>query len=541
MRQLNLPSYLFLCIISVLSSCAQVGSQAVVKEDYNSPRIHPQRNVEDADFVATSPIAERKSPHILEKISFSDSETIRETERPFFELISAESTEFAWDEVDQASYLHESTADRIPPAPFSNAGHAVGLSKSHGSTISLSDLEQMALENNPTLAQLSAVVSKAQGIRKQVGLYPNPVIGYSGDEMGNDGASGQQGGFISQTIVTGDKLRLNRAVASQDIQALSWDYEAQLYRVQNDVRLRFYEALGAQRRVKLALELKKVAEEGLKAAVQLLEARQTARPDVLQAQVQLNEVLIILQNAQFDYEAAWKQLASVIGNPDLAPARLEGTLEEKGDEAFTWEGTYRRLLDSSPELQAAYFRAQRARFMIQRQEAQPTPNLLTQFAVAKDNSTGDTITSVQVGIPLPLFNRNQGNIDIARSEYHRAVRDSERLELSLRNRLAVVFRNYQKSRQQVERYSSNILPIAEENLKLTDDGYRQGEFDFLRVLTARRTYFETNLAFVQSLTGLRLAEVQISGLLLTGGLDDVSDISEGSGGVDQRDQALSGQ
>ena len=409
-------------------------------------------------------------------------------------------------------------------------------------SLTLNDLKQIAQENNPTLQQLAAVVDKARGIRQQVGLYPNPVIAYSGQEMGDDGTAGQQGGFVSQTIVTGDKLRLNRAVAAWDIEGLSWEYQAQKSRVLNDIRLQFYAVLGAQRRVSMGKKLQKVGEDGVKTAQALFEAKQGARPDVLQAQLDLYPVRIILQNARYDYEAAWRQLASLLGQPELKPARLTGTLEEDPKE-WDWESTYQRLLEASPELQVANTRIRRAQALIRRQEAQRIPNLLAQVGVAHDNASGDEVASVVLGIPLPLFNRNQGNIRAACAEYSRSVQDVNRLKLGLRNRLAVVFRDYQQADYQVERYTKDILLIARENLNLTEEGYKQGEFDFLRLLTARRTYYETSLRYVDSLIELRQAEVLLSGLLLTGGLDNVRNISpgadDGAGGL--RGMALSGQ
>ena len=82
--------------------------------------------------------------------------------------------------------------------------------------LSQSDLEQMALHGNPTLAQAAANVEAAQGRALQSGLYPNPTVGYNGEQIGGRGSSGrptageQQGLFIDQTIVTAGKLRLNR-------------------------------------------------------------------------------------------------------------------------------------------------------------------------------------------------------------------------------------------------------------------------------------------------------------------------------------------
>jgi outer membrane protein, heavy metal efflux system len=409
----------------------------------------------------------------------------------------------------------------------------------HGLT--LAELEQMAFESNPSLMQLAAVVDKARGIHEQVGLYPNPSVGYSASEIGNEGRAGQQGGYIGQTIVTAGKLRLNRDVASWNIQELSWEYQAQRLRVQNDVRRRYYDVIGVERRIKIAADLLKVAETGAKIAEQLFKAKQASKADVLQAQIDLNHVRIIQQNAQIAYAAYWRRLTAVLGRPRMSRQTLAGTLS--GDvPSWEWEPAWEKLVGSSPQLQAARSRVQRARMEIQRQEAQPIPNLNTQLAVQQDANSGYTIAGVQIGVPLPVFNRNQGNIRVAQAEYQRTFRDVQRLELQLRDALATAFRNFQQAKYQVARYEKGILDNARESLKLTEQSYEARQVSFLRVLTARRTYFEANLQYVQALIALRQASVVIDGYVLTGGLTDVPDIaSRPFSGLGQRGQALSGQ
>ena len=118
----------------------------------------------------------------------------------------------------------------------------------------------------------------------------------------------------------------------------------------------------------------------------------------------------------------------------------------------------------------------------------------------------------------------------------------QRLELQLRDRLATAFRNFQQAKYQVDQYEKNILSNAEESRKLTEAVYKAGQVNFLRVLTARRTYFEANLRYVDALIFLRKASVIIDGFVLTGGLTDVPDIgSRALNGLGQRGQALSGQ
>lgn len=102
--------------------------------------------------------------------------------------------------------------------------------------LTLDDLEEIALESNPTSVQARMAVQAARGGYIQAGLYPNPAIGYAGDDMGIEGTSGQQGAVFSQEIVTSRKLRLGRTVASHEIQEARHAWEAQRRRVLNDVR-----------------------------------------------------------------------------------------------------------------------------------------------------------------------------------------------------------------------------------------------------------------------------------------------------------------
>jgi cobalt-zinc-cadmium efflux system outer membrane protein len=127
--------------------------------------------------------------------------------------------------------------------------------------------------------------------------------------------------------------------------------------------------------------------------------------------------------------------------------------------------------------------------------------------------------SIAVGVPLQIFDRNQGNIAKAHAELAAARREVRRVELSLQDRLAEVFRQYVNARKQAAQYKTRILPDAQSSLELIREGYQQGEFGYLELLTAQRTYFRVNLAHLESLRRLWTGAVQIEGLLLTGALE----------------------
>src|ERR1700737_1969170 len=83
-------------------------------------------------------------------------------------------------------------------------------------TITLEELQQMALQNNPTFAQSVANIQAAEGRKKQSGLYPNPTVGYQGEQIrGGSFHGGEQGFFVQQDIVLGGKLGLNRKILAQ--------------------------------------------------------------------------------------------------------------------------------------------------------------------------------------------------------------------------------------------------------------------------------------------------------------------------------------
>ena len=61
---------------------------------------------------------------------------------------------------------------------------------------------------------------------------------------------------------------------------------------------------------------------------------------------------------------------------------------------------------------------------------------------------------------------------------------------------------------------------------MSERAFSAGKFDFLQVLIVRRTFFEANLSYVQSLADLAQVHAQIDGLLLTGGMDQPTDFHD---------------
>ena len=271
----------------------------------------------------------------------------------------------------------------------------------------------------------------------------------------------------------------------------------------------------AQRQIDLTNNLVTISRQGASAVEALLRAKEASRADILQAQLEVENANVLARNAQNRHTAAWRQLSAVVGNPLLPVQPLAGDAFAAPQE-IDFDETLSHLQSTSPEIAAAMTDVSRARAVLDRAHAEPIPNVTLEGMVnVIDNGIGGKPDGeIGVSFPLPLFNRNQGAILQAQQEVIAAERALQRVELNLQTRLAPTFERYANARNQVQRYREAILPAAQETLDLTRRMYEAGETNFLALLTAQRTYSQTNLNYLESLRELRIAEVEIEGLLL---------------------------
>jgi cobalt-zinc-cadmium efflux system outer membrane protein len=390
--------------------------------------------------------------------------------------------------------------------------------------LSLAELEQMALSANPSVRRLEALVAAARANTVQVGLYPNPSVGYQGQQLGSDGLAEQHGVLFSQEIVRGGKLGLNRAVADRERMQREQQLVAQQQRVLTDIRIAFYQVLLAQRQIELTQDLTRIDIEGMNAADQLFRAEEVGRADVLQSQLETENARILHENARNQYNAAWQSLSAILGDPTFPPQPLTGELTAPPRE-LTFDDALAQLQMLSPEVATAALEVERASLAMRRAQVEPVPNLNVEGLVNwQDNGIGGRPDGgLTLSLPIPFFDKNQGAISRAAHEAAAAREALAQLNLALQNRLAPIYEQFANATNQVKRYEETILPIAKESLELTRQTYSAGETNYTTLLTAQRTYSQTQLNYLEALGMLRLAEVQIDGLLLSGSLDNSPD------------------
>jgi cobalt-zinc-cadmium efflux system outer membrane protein len=384
------------------------------------------------------------------------------------------------------------------------------------SALTLADLQNLAAGQNPTLAQARSGTWRAWGQYVQAGLYPNPQVAYTAQEIGEEGNAGNQGVQVSQQFVRGGKLGLSQNVAAEDRQLAEDRLAAQQLRVANAVRREFYSVLAAAVRKSLAEELVRVARKiKLHIDKRIADGRGIELEEV-QAKLELQRSLLILEQAERQEKAAWRQLEAIVGMR-LSDRVVAGSLEDELP-ALKWDQLLAGVESSNPLIEQARTRARRAHAALRRAEVQPTPDLFVTLGTAYQTSADTQVANLQIGMPLPVFNRNEGNITSAEAQTIAATREVERLSLKMQHRLAGVFREYEQSRAQVVQFQQHVLPLTQKTLELSEKGFRDGRLPFLQWLTAQRNFTQTRQQYAEALASLWQSVVSLEGQLLDDGL-----------------------
>jgi cobalt-zinc-cadmium efflux system outer membrane protein len=393
--------------------------------------------------------------------------------------------------------------------------------------MTLEQLEELALKSNPTGTAAAAGIEAARGRTRQAGALPNPVIGYSGEEVktGDLDRRGEHGFFVEQTIPLGGKRRLSRNVFEKTIDQAEAVRDLQRLRILSSVRQAYYSVLLTERRIEVQERLAALASEAVGVTAQLFNVGAADRPDYLQIEIESRRLQLQLNGTRNERSALRAQLAALTGAREVADRPLAGSIDTAIPN-LERDQIIRTLLDQSPELRVARADLERTRAVTARGRRETSPDLFLRGGTAYNRELGEDSgrpvgweATLEVGISVPLFNRNPGGIAASRADETRAQAEVTRLELVLQSRAATQFAAYLTALRDAEAYRSEILPRAEEAYRLYLSRYREMAAAYPQVLVAQRTFFEMSTEYLQSLSDAWRAALQLQGFLAGDGLD----------------------
>ena len=387
-----------------------------------------------------------------------------------------------------------------------------------GEPSTLDELIQVAVQHHPDLRAAQARVEAARGKLIQVGLYPNPIFGPRFNQLGDSvNPLGEAGAIVTQPIVTANKLGIARTAAARGVEAADWQAITKSYDVVTRVRLAYFEYLTALYERDTLVSIVGVSAKAFEAAKSLEKAGAGNRPDVLRAKVEFEQNQLRREVALRRVEAARQNLLTSLGRPPVALDRLDTNRHdlERTPPGYEWTAMLNCLRETSSELQEARSLIAQQESLLAKAQADVTPNIdvsAMPYYVSRDR---EMRAQIIVSAPIPIFDRNQGNIHSAQAELARAFAGERQLELLLTERLTGAYQRYQAARQQAATYRDVIVPEARTSRELIETGYRAGDkkYDYTAVLQAQQVLFQAQLSQTQAMGELWRAVSEIAGIL----------------------------
>ena len=412
--------------------------------------------------------------------------------------------------VDRYSEYDSANAGLIEDTP---SAPSFGIDQLDG--LGVDDAIRLAIEHSPVLRSAGYRVDAASGRVLQAGLYPNPSISFGAEGLGADAGSGGETIYtVEQEIVLGGKLDRARDVAQSDRLSAQAEFVAQEYAVATDVSLAYFAAVAAQDRLDKREELSALSFQLLEAARAKVDAGSATAPDRLRAEVVYEQAQIELDSARLEADAARQALSSAIGIDEPIELPLISSVDQIPS-LPTRDEVLASTLEKNSQVSLAKIAIVRAKQAHRLAKAESIPNLIASVGPRYSDIDDETTVDFGIGFEIPLFDRNQGEIQATLAERLSASSQLQSVQLELLASVSQAWAQYQSANLSAQRYQNQLLPKAEQTLNLTQQAYKSGKADYLRLLDAQQVVIESQISYIDTLEQLHASAAVLNELSQT--------------------------
>lgn len=385
-----------------------------------------------------------------------------------------------------------------------------------GQGMSLPEALSAAFANNPELAAAAREIGIAEGERMQAGLIPNPELAWEIEDTRRDSSTTTV--TLSQPLELGGKRGARIAVAGAGQAIARLDLERQRNGLRADVVQAYHAALRAQTAVELAQQSQALTERGLRVVQGRVSAGQSSPVEATRAQVQLAQANAEQRRAETQRTVAYQALARLTGSPLATFDQLSASHLSPGQAPSA--DTLLGQIEQTAEWRLAAAQVERGEASLGSEKALRIPNLTVSVGSQYSREDRERVNMVGLSMPLPLFDRNQGNVLAAarRADQARDLRNA--VELRLRSETRSAVDQWRTAMQEVQAYDRTILPAAQQAVDTATRGFEMGKFAFLDVLDAQRTLIDARGLYLEALASATDARAQVERIY--GDLDGLS-------------------
>ena len=383
-------------------------------------------------------------------------------------------------------------------------------------TLTLPAAIALALQRNPELKIAARDIEISAGLLNQAGVRPNPELSLQSEGLQKNNRTTTI--VLNQALELGGKRPARIAAAERERDVANADLALRRTEVRALVVAAFFDALTAEQRLQLAEASQGLAQSVTDAAARRVLAGKVSPLEETRAKVAQAGASIELRQAASAMALARQRLTAIWGGSGPQWDRLAVPAEA----LMTYPSLPQLLsrLNTAPQMMRSRLEIVRQQSQVDVELSRRIPDLTVSVGSQRDEQAGRTQAIIGLSLPLPLFNRNQGNVLSALRKTDKARDELAAVETRLASELEQAWLRLQATRDELAILRSTILPGAQSAFDAASQGFALGKFNFLDVLDAQRTLFQSKSQYLSALAESHRASVDIERLV---GIDQLSD------------------
>ena len=397
----------------------------------------------------------------------------------------------------------------LPPGPAVGERAPQSAAAAAAEPLSLAKAIELALEGNPEVAAAKRQWEATEGQVLQGRSRPNPELAYSLEDTRSKTRT--QSWQLNLPVELGGK----RAARTKAAEKTREQAQAQLAELQATVRANvaaaYFDVLTAQERLVLARDSAALAKSSTDTVSKRVAAGKVSPVEESKARVAEAGVRVELAQAASEQRNALSRLFALLGRIDAPYTVLEGKAENLPSVPSLVD--LQPLIASSPGVVLARIEVDRRKALTALEQSKRVPDVTVSVGMQRSNETQRNVLLFGVSVPLPVFDRNQGNLLEALKLEDKARDELQAATVRLHSEVAQARERLSTITAEVQSLQQDVLPGAKSAYDAATIGFENGKFNFLEVLDAQRTYFTAKSQYLKALGEAHLAAADIDRLL----------------------------
>ena len=397
----------------------------------------------------------------------------------------------------------------LPPGPAVGERAPQSAAAAAAEPLSLAKAIELALEGNPEVAAAKRQWEATEGQVLQGRSRPNPELAYSLEDTRSKTRT--QSWQLNLPVELGGK----RAARTKAAEKTREQAQAQLAELQATVRANvaaaYFDVLTAQERLVLARDSAALAKSSTDTVSKRVAAGKVSPVEESKARVAEAGVRVELAQAASEQRNALSRLFALLGRIDAPYTVLEGKAENLPSVPSLVD--LQPLIASSPGVVLARIEVDRRKALTALEQSKRVPDVTVSVGMQRSNETQRNVLLFGVSVPLPIFDRNQGNLLEALKLEDKARDELQAASVRLHSEVAQGQERLSTITAEVQSLQQEVLPGAKSAYDAATIGFENGKFNFLEVLDAQRTYFTAKSQYLKALGEAHRAAADIDRLL----------------------------